>query len=49
VLLDRIAEIVRDAAARHPQHQWISTEHLGPHPLVAEALLARAAEASAAD
>ncbi len=44
VLLDRIAGTVREFAGRHPQHEWLTAAHLGPHPHVAEALLARAAE-----
>ncbi len=43
VLLDRIADTVRDFAARYPQHEWLVATHLGPDELVAEALLARAA------
>lgn len=43
VLLDRITEIVGEFASRHPQHEWLAVDHLGAHPLVAEALLARAA------
>lgn len=43
VLLDRIADTVREFAIRHPQHEWLMADYLGPHPLVAEALLARAA------
>lgn len=46
VLLDRIVDAVREFAARFPQHEWLTAGHLGPHPLVARALLARAAATS---
>lgn len=45
VLLDRIGDVVREFAGRSPQHEWITTGHLGPHSLVAEALVSRAATA----
>lgn len=47
VLVERIALAVADYAARYPQLQWITTGHLGPADLVAQALLDRAREAHA--
>ncbi len=49
VLLDRIADTVREFATRHPQHEWLTTGHLGAHTRVAEALLDRAAATLAND
>jgi sirohydrochlorin cobaltochelatase len=44
VLLDRIAHTAAEFAARYPSQQWLAAPHLGPHPLVAAAILSRAAE-----
>ena len=38
-LLTALSERVRRFAALHPQQQWIVTEHLGPHRLLAEAIV----------
>jgi sirohydrochlorin ferrochelatase len=44
VLLDRLKQAAADYAIRYPQKQWIATAHLGPDPVVASAVLSRAAE-----
>jgi sirohydrochlorin cobaltochelatase len=44
VLVDRIRETVADFARRYPKPEWVSAAHLGPAELVAQAILARAAE-----
>lgn len=42
-LVERVDRTVEQAARRHPRIAWISAQHLGPHPLLAEAVLHRAA------
>jgi sirohydrochlorin ferrochelatase len=44
VLVDRIAAAVAQFAARFPRQQWLGAGPLGPSDLVAQAILARAAE-----
>ncbi len=45
VLLDRIRDVVARQAERHPRIEWLLSEHLGPAPHVARAIIARAAVA----
>jgi sirohydrochlorin cobaltochelatase len=47
VLVERIGEIVSGIATRHPDCEWLLAAHLGPHHLVARAVLARASETTA--
>jgi sirohydrochlorin ferrochelatase len=47
VLLERIRNVVERQAQCHPRIEWLLTDHLGPSPLVARAIAARAAESLA--
>lgn len=47
VLVKRVATAVAEIAARHAATEFIIAEHLGPHPLVIEALAERLAEITA--
>ena len=40
-LLERLRAETAAAAALHPGKQWIVANHLGPHPLLVQALLDR--------
>jgi sirohydrochlorin ferrochelatase len=42
VLLDRIQDVVTRQTERHPCIEWLLSEHLGPAPHVARAIIARA-------
>jgi sirohydrochlorin cobaltochelatase len=42
VLLDRIRDLVARQAQLHPRIEWLLTEHLGPAPHVARAVISRA-------
>ncbi len=41
-LMDRVSAAVQDANERFPQQRWSLVSQLGPHPLLVDAILARA-------
>jgi sirohydrochlorin ferrochelatase len=44
-LLSQVAEETTSAAAEHPSREWIIAAHLGPHPLLCQAITERASPA----